>query len=111
MALSRDASRNTTRNSANESGAPSRSTTNPDASPLQIVSKSRSYGGDGFSSYTDDGSDEKLEDDDLEAGKVTSEKHFEVRWEGRNDPKSPRNFHVMRKWASVIIVSVCSLCV
>jgi hypothetical protein len=76
-----------------------------------MVSKSRSYGGDGFSCYTDDDSDEKLQEDDLEAGQAISEKHFEVRWEGENDPMNPKNFRILRKWASVIIISTCSLCV
>lgn len=40
-----------------------------------------------------------------------SEKDFEVRWDGNDDPMNPRNMHKIKRWMIVIIVSMSSLCV
>ena len=36
---------------------------------------------------------------------------FEVVWDGEDDPLCPRSMSLLHKWALVVIVGVCSLCV
>lgn len=53
---------------------------------------------------------ERKSDDDPENGK-SEEKHFEVKWDGPDDPMDPKNMSRARKWMVVVIVSSGSTCV
>jgi len=75
--------------------------------PLSLHS-SRSYGGgDGYGCMNDD---EQVASQDDERPHDT-EKEFEVRWDGEDDPMNPRSMSKLRKWLIVMIVSWSSLCV
>ena len=65
---------------------------------------------DGYSSYnlvdhTDD------QDDDALAVKRTPTDAYEVRWDGKSDPLSPRNMSFARKWLITSILSFSSFLV
>ena len=36
---------------------------------------------------------------------------FEIAWDGDGDPLCPRSMSLLHKWALVVIVGMCSLCV
>ncbi|KAL9123996.1 MAG: hypothetical protein Q9217_006633, partial [Psora testacea] len=76
--------------------------------PAIILKKSRSYGdGHGFtcSSIDPEAAQHGSTDESSE------EKHFEVKWDGADDPMNPKNMGKGRKWAVVFIVSAGSACV
>jgi len=86
---------------------PTASTASPERSRSHSLTRSRSFATDGFSCYNL-GQDE-IEDSEPAQRIPTSA--FEVQWDGKDDPMSPRNFNPVRKWLIVIIVSSCSFCV
>ena len=69
-----------------------------------VLEKSRSYGdGHGFTCFGRE---------DCEAdGQGEEANAFEVKWEGDDDPMSPRNMRRGKKWLVVLIVSAGSTCV
>lgn len=74
------------------------------------VRSQRSHLGDGYSHWEDD-------DDSTEArsggngDEANPDKAFEVRFDGDDDPYSPKNKPVYKKWLIVFILSAGSLCV
>lgn len=42
---------------------------------------------------------------------ATQKDPFEVVWDGDDDPLCPRSMSLLHKWALVVIVGMCSLCV
>lgn len=71
------------------------------------LQRSRSYGnGYGCTTFHDDEEHSK----DAEKGHST-DKQFEVRFDGDSDPMNPRSFSKFRKWVIVLIVSASSTCV
>ncbi|KAL1955367.1 hypothetical protein VTO42DRAFT_8649 [Malbranchea cinnamomea] len=65
---------------------------------------------DGYSHHAvDHGAlQESSKEEDSELGPV---EEFVVRWNGPNDPGNPRNMHIARKWAIVLILSLGAICV
>ena len=63
-----------------------------------------------LSPHGDVSDEEKRQGDEGTDGKE-SEKHFEVGWDGEDDPLNPRSMSTGRKWLIVLIVSASSLCV
>ena len=59
----------------------------------------------------DTGSYSKDEDAQDVESLQTSEKQYEVQWDGDLDPGNPKSMRKARKWLIVLIVSSCSLCV
>ncbi|KAK4935548.1 hypothetical protein LTR10_023411 [Elasticomyces elasticus] len=66
---------------------------------------------DGYGVYNVDHGDEEDEADDALAVKRTPTDAYEVRWDGKNDPMSPRNMSFARKWLITSILSFSSFLV
>lgn len=72
-------------------------------SKTQTKRSQRSYGGeDGYSCH-------RGGPEDVEAGH--EDKRFEVKFDGDNDPMSPRSLSLFRKWIVVFIMAGSALCV
>lgn len=83
-----------------------------DARPgLRSLAKTRSSVTDGFASYALGDDEDDDEGGDTLAPRRTPTNAYEVVWEGRDDPMSPRNMSLARKWLIVAIVSSCSFLV
>ncbi|KAI1616879.1 MFS transporter [Exophiala viscosa] len=66
---------------------------------------------DGYGVYNVDNGDEEDEGDNALAMKRTPTDAYEVRWDGKNDPMSPRNMSLARKWLITGILSFSSFLV
>lgn len=78
-----------------------------------IISRTRTGASvsDGYAAYNVDDGDEEDAADDALAVKRTPTDAYEVRWDGKNDPMSPRNMGVARKWLITCILSFSSFLV
>ena len=89
-------------------GLVSRQTSRPRS--LTSTKSQRSYaGGDGYTHFKDEEEEDYSEPNDRAS--VDPEKEFEVKFDGDNDPDSPRSFNFLRKWLIVLINASSSLCV
>ena len=71
-----------------------------------VLSPSRSYA-DSRTGYFSNEDDEEPETQD----ERNPEKHFEVKWDGGDDPMNPRNMSTARKWVIVFTLAFGSFCV
>lgn len=79
-----------------------------------IISRTRTGASvsDGYAAYNvDDGDEEDAAAAEALAVKRTPTDAYEVRWDGKNDPMSPRNMGVARKWLITCILSFSSFLV
>jgi len=61
--------------------------------------------------FTEQDSGDEQNPDGQEDLEVTSEKAFEVGWDGPDDPMNPKNMNTARKWLVVMTLALGSLCV